>query len=175
MRLVLLAAAVVVSLWPAAAIVFAVDRVVLGGEDSAEKTAAVPPPNPGPKKKRQVAEAQAAGLETSTTTAEADADLIGLNELRDETRNLLAALSESSAASGIPDSALAADAVDLEAALSAWRRVNRGRNADAEAFARLFAGIAASAADFAAAPTATNRVRLDAAIERHRRETFQSG
>lgn len=179
MRLAVLVAALVASLWPVAAIAYAVDRV-FGGDDGAPAPAAVAtatttaPAAPPPAATPAVAAAGAPAAAPSPAP-DSDGSLEELNRLRGETADLVAALEVSPAASGQPDAVLAAQALDVEAALVDWQEANAGGNADAAYFADLFAAIAAAAADFATAPDDASRQRLRDAIARHRGETLQEG
>lgn len=181
MRFVVLAVAVVVSLWPAAVIAVAVERVLGGGDDdtapaltvarTAAEPAATTPAQANP-------EASPRETQPSPATAPVPAgqlDLEGLNRLRDDTADLVVAVEDSAAASGLPDAQLAADALDVEAEIVRWQEANEGLGADAEYFAELFAEIAAATADFSTAPGPAAKDRLDEAIARHRRETLQAG
>ncbi len=181
MRALFLLAALVVSLWPAAVVAFAVERVIGGGDDGAE-TAAQPTPTTRTAVTTKTAPPQKTATKAAVTPAPETPpaepgvlDLAGLDRLRDDTATLVVALSESTAASGQPDPQLAADALDVEAAVVAWQEANEGLGEDAEYFATLFVEIAAAAADYATAPSASAKERLDEAVERHRRETLQEG
>lgn len=180
MRALFLVVALVVSLWPAAVVAFAVERVIGGGDDDAE-TAAQPTTTatttkaPPSKKEKKVAAVASAPAPEAPPAEPGVLDLAGLDRLRDDTATLVVAISESTAASGQPDPQLAADALDVEAAAVAWQEANEGLGEDAEFFATLFVEIAAAAADYATAPSASARERLDEAVERHRRETLQEG
>lgn len=183
MRSVLVIVALVVSLWPAAVVALAVDRVLGGGDDEQRaastapaQTATAPPQQPTTRSEpaQTVGETQPAPATTAPTPGQLDLD--GLNRLRDETAELIAAVEESSAVSaGQPDAQLAADALDVEAAIVAWQEANEGLGDDAEYFAELFNEIAAATADFSTAPSAGAKDRLEQAINRHQRETLQAG
>lgn len=183
MTRVLLVFALVVSLWPAAVIAFAADRLLGGGGDeevatSTSTTATAPRASERPRP----APAQASPG-PATTTAQTPAapppagpDLAGLDDLRDETADLVVALNASAAAiAGRPDPVLADQALEVEGRIVAWQEANEGTGVDAEFFAALFADIASAAADFATAPSPEGKARLDEAVERHRRETLQDG
>lgn len=181
MTRVLLAFALVVSLWPAAVIALAAERVLGGGggEEAAtapeRRTSTTAPPA---RTRERPAPAQASPPASTTTTAATPAgpDLAGLDRLRDETADLVVALNASTAAvAGRPDTALAAQALEVEGEIVAWQEANEGTSTDAEFFAALFADIASAAADFATAPSPEGKARLDEAVERHRRETLQDG
>lgn len=179
MRSLLLVVALVVSLWPAAVVAFAVERVIGGGDDRADTaaqptttTAATTTARPP---KKTVPAAASAPAPDAPPAEPGVLDLAGLDRLRDDTATLVVAISESTAASGQPDPQLAAEALDVEAAAVAWQEANEGLGEDAEFFATLFVEIAAAAADYATAPSASARERLDEAVERHRRETLQEG
>lgn len=175
----LLAVAVVLSLWPAAAIAYGMDRLLRDGDDEpsvAARTTATSPKRAQAAARRTANAATPAPAATTVTTPSADADpLTELNRLRDETADLIRELEVSPAVSGRPDAALAAQALDVEAAIVAWQEQHRYANADARVFAALFAEIASAAADFATAPTPEAKARLDEALARHRRETLQEG
>lgn len=175
----LLAVALVLSLWPAAAIAYGMDRL-LGddGEPSVTaRTTATSPKRAQAAARRTATAATPAPAATTTVTApSAGADpLAELNRLREETADLIRELEVSPAASGQPDAALAGRALDVEAAIVAWQEQHRYANADAKVYAALFADIASAAADFATAPTPEAKERLDEALARHRRETLQEG
>lgn len=181
MRTLLLAVALVLSLWPAAVVALAVERVIGGGDDGAQSaaqpttttrttasTTTVPP-------KKQATKAAVTPAPEGAPAEPGVLDLAGLDRLRDDTATLVVAVSESTAASGQPDPQLAANALDVEAAVVTWQEANEGLGEDAEFFAALFVEIAAAAADYATAPSASTKQRLDEAVERHRRETLQEG
>lgn len=190
MRRILLAVALAVSLWPAAVIAFAAERVLGGGDEDAapaaarsETTARPTTTSTVPSRPRPAAaQASAAPAPAATTstpapaTAPGEPDLVTLDRLRDDTAVLVVDVSESAAVSaGRPDPELASQALEVESEIVAWQEANEGTNADAEFFAALFADIASAAADFATAPSPEGKERLDEAVERHRRETLQDG
>lgn len=178
MTRLLLVAALVVSLWPAAVIALAADRLLGGGEPDERAAVPVTATTAAPELSRARAEPAPA-----TTTSEAPAtatpagpDLAGLDTLRDETADLVVALNASTAAiAGRPDPVLADQALEVEGRIVAWQEANEDTSVDAEFFAALFADIASAAADFATAPSPEGKARLDEAVERHRRETLQDG
>lgn len=181
MRALFVLVGLVVSLWPAAVVALAVERVIGGGDDRAESaaqpttTARTTATAKAAPSKQQVA-AVAPEPEPEAASAEPGVlDLAGLDRLRDDTATLVVAISESTAASGQPDPQLAGDALDIEAAVVTWQEANEGLGEDAEYFATLFVKIAAAAADYATAPSESAKERLDEAVERHRRETLQEG
>ncbi|MBJ7518907.1 MAG: hypothetical protein JHC84_04335 [Solirubrobacteraceae bacterium] len=181
MRFVVLAVAVVVSLWPAAVIALAVDRVLGGGDDAGStqtvaRTAAEPPAATTAQASPEAAPRESQPSPATAPVPAGQLDIDGLNRLRDDTAELIVAVEDSPAAlSGQPDAQLAADALDVEAEIVSWQEANEGLGGDAEYFAQLFAEIAAATADFSTAPSASAKDRLEQAITRHRSETLQAG
>lgn len=173
----LLAVALVLSLWPAAAIAYGMDQLLGDDEPSvATRTTATSPKRAEAAARRTATTAAPAPATTAATAPPAGADpLAELNRLREETADLIRELEVSPAASGQPDAALAGQALEVEAAIVAWQEQHRYANADAKVYAALFADIASAAADFATAPTPEAKERLDEALARHRRETLQEG
>lgn len=182
MTRVLLAFALVVSLWPAAVIALAADRLLGGdgGDEVATGTPTTTTAERAPSRPQTTPTPASPPAETTTSGAPAATaagpDLAQLDVLRDETADLVVAVNASAAAvAGRPDAMLASQALEVEGEIVAWQEANEGTNVDAEFFAALFADIASAAADFATAPSPEGKARLDKAVERHRRETLQGG
>jgi hypothetical protein len=174
MTRVLLVLALVVSLWPAAVIALAADRL-LGSAEGDERAASSGAPT--------TAAARAPSRAAPATTSEEPAtpnpgspDIAGLDALRDETADLVVALNASTAAiAGQPDAILADEALEVEGRIVAWQEANEDTSVDAEFFAALFADIASAIADFATAPSPESKARVDEAVDRQRRETRRDG
>lgn len=169
MRVVVLGVALALSLWPAAVLAYGVDRVLGGGDDPASPSATTA------RALTTATQAKVSAAAPAAARSTAEGPLAELNRLRDETADLVVALNDSPAVSGLPDSELSGRALDVEAELIAWQEQYAGTNADAEYYARLFTEIASACADYATAPSPGSRARLETAIRRHRRETLQGG